>query len=199
MKTLIGRSIGILGFLPCYLGLLALTSVGSIGVALAQTQAQTTGQIAQQVAQRQAPVQLVLVGEKQMLQRDDQGKEKVTWQAFNQQAAVRPGDVIRYTLNSKNTSDRPVKNLVVTQPVPQRTIFILNSVAATQGNGIAVVYSIDGGKSFVAKPTVPVKLPDGKTVNQPAPAQAYTHIRWTFDQAIPAKTTVSVTYQVRVR
>jgi len=173
--------------------MLALSNLGA-AVALAQTQAPT------QIAQRQpAPVQLVLVGEKQIRQKDAEGKEKVTWQAFSPQSAVQPGDVIRYTLNSKNTSDRPVKNLVVTQPVPQRTIFILNSVTAAQEKSIAVVYSIDGAKSFVEKPMVPVKLPDGKTVNQPAPAQAYTHIRWTFNQAIPAKTTVSVTYQVKVR
>lgn len=148
--------------------------------------------------QPQAKVNLSLTAHKRILQKDTQGKQKVAWQQLQGNVTVQPGDVIRYVVNGANNSDRPVNNLVVTQPIPQRTAYMLNSVTVNHP-GAVVTYSIDKGKSFVEKPMVQVKLANGKIETQPAPAQMYTHVRWTFKQAIEPKTSVAAAYQIQVR
>jgi hypothetical protein len=74
---------------------------------------------------------------------------------------------------------------------------VLNT--ATAQSPARIVYSIDGGKTFVAKPTVKVSLPDGKTEERPAPAEAYTHVRWLFDRELLPKTSSKVFYQVKLK
>jgi hypothetical protein len=62
-----------------------------------------------------------------------------------------------------------------------------------------IVYSIDSGKTFVAKPTVKVSLPNGTIEERPAPAEAYTHVRWLLGRELSPKSTSKVFYQVRVK
>lgn len=148
--------------------------------------------------QRQPQVQMRLGAEKKVVQKNQQGKQQVSWQTLQGKVVVQPGDVIRYVVSGKNDSDRPVKNLVVTQPIPKQTTYILNSVTV-KNNAAKITYSIDNGKSFVEKPTVQVKLPNGKVETRPAPAELYTHLRWKFAQSIAPATPVNATYQVKVR
>jgi uncharacterized repeat protein (TIGR01451 family) len=159
---------------------------------------QTGTAIAQNV-QRQAPVQMSLAAAKQVMQKDAQGKEQVMWQPLQGKATVQPGDVIRYTVQGENSSDRPVRSLAFTQPIPQGTVYALNSATVGQNAGARITYSIDNGKTFVEKPMVQVKLPDGKVEMRPAPAEAYTHIRWNFGSAVNPKSMMSASYQVRVQ
>lgn len=97
-----------------------------------------------------------------------------------------------------NNGDRTASNLIVTQPIPKQTAYVLNS-STTIKSTASVTYSIDNGKTFVAKPTVQVKLANGKVETRPAPAEAYTHVRWKFTNAIAAKSIVAAAYQVRVK
>jgi uncharacterized repeat protein (TIGR01451 family) len=103
---------------------------------------------------------------------------------------------LRYSLKGANKGQQPLSNLVLTQPVPGGMVFQLNSASNPGGQ---VVYSIDGGKSYVAKPMVSVALPNGKTEMRPAPAEAYTHLRWQLSQSLSAGTMVDLSYEVRVR
>lgn len=149
--------------------------------------------------QRQAQMQLVLSADKKVVQKDQQGKERVTWEALKGNVTVQPGDVIRYTLTGENKSDRPIKDLKLNQPVPQGMAYVMSSAAISPNAGTQITYSIDQGKSFVAQPQVSVKQADGKVVMKPAPAEAYTNIRWTIGSAVGAKSTLKATYQVKVR
>ncbi|MEH2395303.1 MAG: hypothetical protein V7K21_27840 [Nostoc sp.] len=144
----------------------------------------------------QGQIQLRLEAEKQVVAQDQQGKQSKTWQPLKGQVVVRPGDVLRYTLIGENKSDRPVKNLILNQPIPQGMVYVLKSANVT--NNAKVIYSIDGGRSFVENPTVKVTLPDGKVETKPAPANLYTHIRLQVP-LVAAKTTVKATYQTQVR
>ncbi|WP_375510450.1 hypothetical protein [uncultured Nostoc sp.] len=155
----------------------------------------STSAIAQNV-KPQGQLQLRLEAEKQVVAQDQQGKQSKKWEPLKGQAVVRPGDVLRYTLSGENTSDRPVKNLVLNQPIPKGMVYVLKSVSAA--NNTKVTYSIDGGRSFVENPTVKVTLPDGKVETKPAPANVYTHIRLQVP-LVAAKTTVKTTYQTQVR
>lgn len=162
-----------------------LANLRQAGVAIAQN------------IQRQPQVALNLGAEKKII-RNQQGKQQVAWRTLQGNVTVQPGDVLRYVVTGQNNSDRPVNNLVFTQPIPKQTTYVLNSVTV-KNNTAKVTYSIDNGKSFVEKPLVRVKLPNGKIVTRPAPAELYTHVRWKFGQAISPKAGVNATYQVRVR
>ncbi|AFY31143.1 DUF11 domain-containing protein [Calothrix sp. PCC 7507] len=144
----------------------------------------------------QAQIQLRLEAEKQVLTKDQQGKQSQKWEALKGQVVVQPGDVLRYTLNAENKSDRPVKNLTLNQPIPKGMIYVLKSASVT--DNAKITYSIDGGRNFVENPTIQVTLPNGKVETQPAPAKAYTNLRLQLPLVI-AKSTVKATYQVQVR
>ena len=101
--------------------------------------------------------------------------------------AVKPGDIIRYTVVAKN-GVRPVKNLTLTQPMPRGTKYVRNS--ATTLAGADLLFSIDGGKTYTAKPMVEKKE---------APDAAYTNIRWKFTKSIAADAQVSAAYEVQVK
>ncbi|XHX80719.1 MAG: hypothetical protein RBJ76_12540 [Stenomitos frigidus ULC029] len=143
-------------------------------------------------------VQLALMGEKQVISKDAQGKKTISWQGGSQ-LAVQAGDVLRYRLMGKNEGDRPVNNLTLNQPIPKNTVFILKSAKASASQAAQITYSIDGGRSFVKTPTVPIKLANGTVETRPAPAEAYTHIRWKLSKTLAAKAPVTAEYQVKVR
>lgn len=188
------KRLSIVGF-----GAIALmTAIPFIGEMPVLADLRDAGVAIAQNIQRQPQVQLRLGAEKKVLQKDPQGKQQVTWQTLQGNVVVQPGDVLRYVITGKNNSDRAVKNLVVTQPIPKQTTYVLNSVTV-RNNKAKVTYSIDNGKSFVEKPTVRVKLDTGKIETQPASAELYTHIRWKFEQPISSAIPVNATYQVRVR
>lgn len=151
--------------------------------------------VAQNTPKQQA-LELRLEAEKQVLTKNQQGKQQVNWQALKGQAVVKPGDVLRYTLAGENKSDRQLKNITFNQPIPKGMIYVLSSVSVSPNT--KAVYSIDGGRSFVENPTVQVKLANGQVATQPAPASAYTHLRFQVP-TIAAKTTVKVSYQTQVR
>jgi uncharacterized repeat protein (TIGR01451 family) len=123
--------------------------------------------------------------------------EKTNWQALKGNVSVTPGDRLRYVVTGQNAGKAAAKKLVVTQPVPKQMTYQIGSAQAT--DRASATYSIDNGKSFTVKPMVKVKLADGKEEMRPAPAEAYTHVRWQFDQAINPATQVKASYEVQVR
>jgi uncharacterized repeat protein (TIGR01451 family) len=151
-----------------------------------------------QSAQTKPQVQLALVAEKKITQLDQKGKEQVTWQALGSgKASVQAGDTVRYIVTGKNTSDQPAANLAITEPMPKGTVYVLNSTSAD--SDAKATYSVDGAKNFVEKPMVQVSLPNGKVESKPAPAEAYTNVRWNFKKNLAPKATVKAVYEVKVR
>lgn len=175
---------------------LALVLAAPIGHAAFFSQGFFGGSAIAQNAQR-PDVRLQLVAEKRLVARNSQGQEQVTWQAIGGQNSARPGDVLRYSLIGNNQGNRAARKFALTQPVPKGTVYVMNSAA--KGKGAELIYSIDGGKSFVANPTVPVRTASGKVENRPAPAESYTHIRWQWGGELAPGGNVNVAYQVRVR
>ncbi|WP_017719166.1 hypothetical protein [Kamptonema formosum] len=143
-----------------------------------------------------AAVELRLEAQKRVLVRDGLRKEQVSWQTLASDAPVQPGDVIRFVQSLNSSSQRQVKNLVLTQPIPPKTVYILNS--ATGAGSVTITYSTDSGKTYSATPEIDVLQPDGRAVRQPAPAANYTHIRWKFAQ-VTAPAAALATFQVAVK
>lgn len=181
------------------LGLAALATVVIIPFAkgspvLARLQA-ISAEIAQQVLRPE--VKLVLQAEKQVQTLDDQGQPQIDWLRLEGEATVQPQDVLRYTISSANAGEMPAKNLVITQTIPPQMTYVL--ATATGNDGAAITYSLDGGESFVAEPLVEVVQEDGTVTLEPAPAEAYTAIRWDFAQALEPEVAVQVAYDVAVK
>jgi len=110
-------------------------------------------------------------------------------------AVAKPGDVIRYALVFTNVTAGPVKNIQFVDPIPQGTVYVLGSAAAD--HPVRVEYSIDGGKSYSARPTIAV-VQDGKSVEQPAPRERYTHVRWTVLGSLASGAKVMAEFRTQI-
>ena len=187
------KSINMIG-----LGAIALLSSISIsGVMPSLASLQNSEPAIAQTAKQEAPVQLKLAAERQSIIATASGR--VDWKPMSENASLRPGETIRYVVTASNTSDRQIKKLVVTQPIPKGSVYVLGSATLPKVEGANLDYSIDGGKTYSEKPTIRVKLENGEIVTRPAPDSMYTHVRWRFGDNFSAKTVANATYQVRIR
>lgn len=90
---------------------------------------------------------------------------------------VVPGDKLVFVLNYRNNGVRPASDFVVTNPLPQAVAFDGTSDADAS-------VSVDGGRSWGQLATLTIRNADG--TSRPARAEDVTHIRWAFQQPIPA-------------
>ena len=142
-------------------------------------------------------VKLEMGVDKQVTVIDENGQEKMEWQKLEGEVAVQPGDILRYDVVSSNTGEIAAEKLVVNQPIPAQMTYVIGSA---KGNDAAeATYSIDNGVTFVAEPMVEVTLPDGTVEMQPAPAEAYTHVKWSFKEALGESEAVNVSHEVTVK
>lgn len=144
----------------------------------------------------QPKVELQLIAKQKVVQKDTQGKEQVSWNVLTKDTTVQKGTILRFQVVAKNTGDRSAEKLVVTQPIPKGTTYTIGTATPSEAE---LTYSIDNGKTFAANPMVQVALPDGRTEMQPAPPEAYSHVRWAFTKSIAPKNGLEITYDVSVR
>jgi uncharacterized repeat protein (TIGR01451 family) len=113
---------------------------------------------------------------------------KTSFEPISGKATVKPGDVIEYTVIAKNNSRCPLRNLILKQPIPRGTQYLKDS--ASPIDGAELLFSIDGGKTFVSKPMVGT---------EEAPATAYNYLRWKFNGLMRTKAQVKTTYKLQVK
>ena len=113
---------------------------------------------------------------------------KPVFRPIAQKSAVKPGDIIKYTVIAKNNSRCPLKNLILKQPIPKGTNYVKDSAVSI--DGAELLFSIDGGKTFVAKP---------KIGSEPAPTTAYNYLRWRFSGSIVTDARVETSYELQVK
>ena len=111
-------------------------------------------------------------------------------------SVAQPGDEIRYRLVFTNVTAGPVKNIQFVDPIPQGMVYVLGS--ATSDQRVHAEYSIDGGRTYAAQPMIGV-VEDGKQVQKHAPAEQYTHVRWTVVGSLARGAQVSVEFRGRVK
>ncbi|HEV8369180.1 MAG TPA: hypothetical protein VGQ39_14600 [Pyrinomonadaceae bacterium] len=116
--------------------------------------------------------------------------------AIEKAGSVNPGEVINYTILSNNEGSGPARDFKTVGPIPARTIYVDGSAKA---EGAIAVYSIDGGKSYFAKPMIDERQPDGTTKRVPAPLSMYTQVRFEWSNPIAANSQYSASYQVRLK
>ena len=106
------------------------------------------------------------------------------------------GDEIQYDIVAANAGDSPALRLVPIGKIPAGTSYVDGSAKAARAHP---EFSLDGGKTWSATPTVKVRLPDGTMVVKKADPSLYTTIRFLTDGAIAPHQSAAYTYEVRVR
>ncbi|MCM0080465.1 hypothetical protein L4X63_02570 [Geomonas sp. Red32] len=102
-----------------------------------------------------------------------------------------PGEVIHYIVLYRNTGSEDATNAVISDPIPQGTVYIPGSASETG----EVSFSIDGGKSFNRPALLTYQTRGEKRVASP---EEYTNIRWVINR-IPAGAQGKVSFQVKVK
>ena len=142
-------------------------------------------------SQALAQIELKTVAEIEVTEINKQGEKVVKRTAATR---VVPGTEVIYTVTAKNTGNEPADNIVVTNPVPENTVYLDGSAF---GAGTNIVFSVDGGKSYAKPEKLSVKDQAGKP--RAATAEDYTHVRWTFQFNLQAGQEAPVWYRVRVK
>ena len=109
---------------------------------------------------------------------------------------VMPGDTVRYHLVFTNVSAGAVHGIVLDNPIPAGLRYEAGSAKADRSD-VAILYSIDGGKTFSSAPMIDAVV-DGQHQQQPAPAEMYTHVRWTINGNVPKGAQVRAEYDAQV-
>lgn len=108
----------------------------------------------------------------------------------------RPGDVIEYRLTFTNLTGGVISDVVLNDPIPDGLVFVPGSVRISRED-LLVEYSIDDGASWSENPVVQVET-TGINPTQPAPAEAYTHVRWTVTGDVNPGAQVMARFRARV-
>ena len=111
----------------------------------------------------------------------------------SQSQAVLAGDVLQYQLRFTNQNQGDVRGVVFTNPVPARLRYVDGSAGADRQD-VTVEYSVDGGKTFAASPTV-TEVVAGRRVQKPASPAQYTHVRWTVRGSVAPGASVTAEFR----
>lgn len=110
--------------------------------------------------------------------------------------AVLPNDVLRYTLTFTNSTERPVRNVELRDPIPAGVRFVAGSARVSRPDA-RLEFSVDGGRTWSASPTESVTV-DGKATTRPVSADRFTHVRWLVTSAVAPRATVTAEFDARV-
>lgn len=111
--------------------------------------------------------------------------------------AVGSGEVVRWDIVSHNAGNGAAHNYRTVGQIPKGTSFVEGSAKA-EGSA-TVAYSIDGGKTFTAKPMIAEKQPDGTMKQVAAPVSMYTQVRYEWTDPLAAGGKLTASYLVRVK
>jgi len=111
--------------------------------------------------------------------------------------AVKPGEIVSFTLNSVNDGAAPAREYHAIGQIPRGTIFVAGSALGDRNTQVS--YSIDGGQEFSSDPTIDEKQGDGTIKKVSAPVSMYTQVRFEWADPLAAGGKLVSSYQVRVQ
>jgi uncharacterized repeat protein (TIGR01451 family) len=111
-------------------------------------------------------------------------------------SAVRPNDVLRYTLTFSNPTEHSVAKVELRNPIPDGVVFVPGSAKASRADA-RLEFSADNGKSWAAQPTETVVLA-GQQVTRAIPVNRYTHIRWVVKGSVEARGVITAEFEAKV-
>ena len=104
---------------------------------------------------------------------------------------VKPGDVIEYVATFRNTSDKAVRNLEPTLPLPEHTELVAASVRPAN-----VMAGLDE-RAFAPMPLKRKTVANGRETVETVPYREYRYLRWAPVDLAPGKS-MSVSARVKV-
>ena len=110
---------------------------------------------------------------------------------------LNPGEILHWTITSQNAGSAPAHHYKTVGEIPAGTAYVAGSAQA--GSGVSILYSIDDGKTYEAKPMIDQKQPDGSLRKVAAPASLYTQVRYEWTEPLSEGKQVSASYKVRVK
>ena len=110
---------------------------------------------------------------------------------------VKQGETLDWTIKSENSGQAAAFDYKAVGRIPAGTSFVAGS-AKTDGPA-KVVYSLDGGKSYSASPTIDEKQADGTVKKVVAPVSLYTNVRYEWADPLAPGGHVTASYRVRVK
>ncbi len=106
---------------------------------------------------------------------------------------VLPGETVVYTNTFTNTGKEPAEDLVMNNPIPEHTNYIVGSAFGEA----EIVFSADKGKTFALEGKVTVIGEDGKP--RPAKPEEYTNLRWNVSKQLQSGESGDVGFRVRLK
>ncbi|MBA3322485.1 MAG: hypothetical protein H0T45_13710 [Pyrinomonadaceae bacterium] len=117
--------------------------------------------------------------------------------ALDKTSAVHPGEVLNWTITSANDGDGAARGYKAVGQIPQGTLLVAGCTVAD--GAVSVTYSIDGGQTFSAQPTIEERQPDGTVKRVSAPIAIYTQVCYEWSDALAAGGKLNASYKVRVK
>ena len=112
-------------------------------------------------------------------------------------AEARPTDVLRYRITFTNRTEAPVRDIVLSDDIPQ-ALQLVGGSARSSGEDVQVEYSADNGLTWSVEPMEDVMV-DGRRVRRPIPPERFTNVRWTIRGSVQPRATVTAEYDTRFR
>lgn len=113
-----------------------------------------------------------------------------------EKAVLKPGDEVRYVIVASNSGTDSARNLIPVGRIPAGTVY--EPGTATAKDGAQAEFSLDGGKTWAASPTVKVHTATGDVVKKADPA-TYTAVRWVSTKPLTAKSALTFAYAVQLK
>jgi uncharacterized repeat protein (TIGR01451 family) len=127
-------------------------------------------------ADEPSEVQTTLVAEVREIAETSDGRRT---QRLIPAVVINQGQVVYYTVQIRNPTSAPLRDVVVIQRIPANTTYVRDSAA---GPSADITYSVDGGQSFW--PEKELVVAKAATEARKAEPQDYTHIRWQLRNAL---------------
>ena len=121
------------------------------------------------------------------------GAERV--EPLEQSAKLKTGQVVRYTISAYNQGSDPALRLSPVGKVPAGMTYVAGSASDSVAH---VEFSVDGGKTWSAKPSLTVQSATGPVI-KPADPSSFNAIRWTRGKPLTPKGSARFSYEVRVK
>ena len=111
---------------------------------------------------------------------------------------VYPHDTVEYTLKYWNSGNAAASGVNLVGPVPAGTVYIDRT--ATDIDGLDLLFSIDGGKTYHEYPVTYVVVDeDGREEERVATPGMISHVKWMMSGTLDVGQQVSVSYRVQVK
>ncbi len=144
------------------------------------------------VASARPSVSLRLEGD--LVQHDSKGAEVLV--PMSSAPGLTPGETVRYLIVATNTGSQAASHLIPQARIPAGTAYEAGSASSFADSHVE--FSLDGGRTWAAKPLVKVQTPNG-LVEKAADPSLYTSVRFARDNPLEPKTSVTYSYEVRIK